>query len=386
MSMAGAAYIFLGVCLFAGLASVVLLIQFLGVARRLRWREPPDAAACPADTRVAVIVPARNEQLDLADALHSLLTQESVELRVCVVNDHSIDRTGAIADEVARDDARVTVIHDPELRPGWLGKANAMQTAAARAQGEFLLFTDADVRHAPRLLATALAEMRQRKLDLLSLFPRLECVTFWEHVIWPIYVAGLARLAGPAVVDEQSREALGVGAFLLVKRSVFDAVGGFESVRGEMLDDVMFATQVKRAGFRVRCYAAPQWLRVRMFKSNRDAFWGPTKNVLSGLRGRYWLAPAALLAWIAIYSGPAAAIVAGLFAERIGLVLFGSGVYAAQCLQLVVARDWLELRWWKAIAFPLCSLSVACCMTRAWLLYMARGAIYWRNRSVRVRG
>ena len=114
-----------------------------------------------------------------------MLDQQDVDLEIIVVNDHSSDRTGAIADGLAVADPRLRVIHNPELPPGWLGKCNAMQQAAAVATGEMILFTDADIVHSPRCFVTALAEMERRELDFLSLFPLMECVSFWENAILP---------------------------------------------------------------------------------------------------------------------------------------------------------------------------------------------------------
>ena len=126
---------------------------------------------------MSVIIPARNEEQDLAEALASVLSQQDVELEVIVVNDHSSDRTGAIADTLAAADARVTVIHDPELPPGWLGKCNAMQKAVAVASGDMLLFTDADIMHDPRCFVTALAEMERRESRFSQPFSADECVS-----------------------------------------------------------------------------------------------------------------------------------------------------------------------------------------------------------------
>ena len=119
-----------------------------------------------------------------------MLAQEDVELEVIVVNDHSSDCTGAIADAFAAADGQVRVIHDPELPAGWLGKCNAMQKAAASASGDMLLFTDADIVHAPRCFIMGLAEMETRKLDFLSLFPLMKCVSVVENIIVPALRGG----------------------------------------------------------------------------------------------------------------------------------------------------------------------------------------------------
>src|SRR6185295_3786612 len=99
------------------------------------------------------------EQSDIAECLRSLLKQEQADVRIIVVNDHSTDDTGRIADSFAAADSRVTVIHDPPLRSGWLGKHNAMQSALNYVTTEFVLLTDADVIFQPSCISTATADL-----------------------------------------------------------------------------------------------------------------------------------------------------------------------------------------------------------------------------------
>ncbi|MFI5456938.1 MAG: glycosyltransferase family 2 protein [Isosphaerales bacterium] len=131
-------------CLASALISVVAAVHFLAAVRR--WsRSLPSASIPGRAVRLTVIIPARDEEQDIAVALHSVLAQQDVDLEIIVVNDHSSDRTGEIADAIAVAEPRLRVIHNPELPLGWLGKCNAMQRAAAVATGDVLLFTDADI-------------------------------------------------------------------------------------------------------------------------------------------------------------------------------------------------------------------------------------------------
>ncbi len=134
-------------CLATAFIALVVIVQFVRAAQRNLWR--PTIETHRRAERVSVIIPARNEAEDLAAALETVLRQEDVEIEVIVVNDHSTDATRSIADAMSRADARIRVIHDPPLLPGWLGKCNAMQHAAAEARGDMLLFTDADIYYQP---------------------------------------------------------------------------------------------------------------------------------------------------------------------------------------------------------------------------------------------
>src|SRR5207302_696797 len=176
--------ILLVLCLGVTFLALAVGVRLVIAARRIRWHAV-SLASGNRTTKVTVIVPARNEEQDLAAALESMLQQTGVSLEVIVVDDHSTDGTGMIADAAARADRRVQVLHQPPLPPGWLGKQSAMHQAAARASGEYLLFTDADIVYQPACLALALAEMEQHQLDLLSLLPLIRCGSLWENVVTP---------------------------------------------------------------------------------------------------------------------------------------------------------------------------------------------------------
>jgi glycosyltransferase involved in cell wall biosynthesis len=365
--------------------SIVIVVQFIGVLRRICWQPaPPDGFGPTA--RLAVIVPGRDEQQDLGQSLGSVLNQVGVELEVIVVNDHSSDRTGEIANAMAVGDRRLKVLHNPELPPGWLGKCNAMQQAAALASGDFLLFTDADILHAPTCFATALIEMERHSLDFLSLFPLMHCVSLCENVNLPALISGMALFATTEIDDPRSPDALAAGAFMMVRTSVFQAVGGFNGIRGAILDDVALARLIKRNGYRVGFHAAPRLIQVRLHKGNLHAFWGMTKNILEGLRGRFWLAPAVMLLPVLVFGMPLVCIGSGVLERNLVLVLTGLATYALQYATLWTGRKIFSFHPGKALFFPLIAIPVICCMAKALYLYSWRGEVHWRGRTVRVRG
>jgi chlorobactene glucosyltransferase len=329
-------------------------------------------------------MPARNEARDLGAALKSVLGQRGVDIEVIVINDHSTDRTGAIADEIAAADSRVTVLHDPESRPGWLGKANAMDRGVARANGDYILFTDGDILHHPDCFRTALSELQRSKLDLLSLFPRIDNVSLWENVNLPIYQAGFASIAKAGMDDPNSPDALAAGAFILVRAEAHRAAGGCATIRGEMLDDVETAKMIKRRSGRVAVRAAPDLLHVRMFKGNRDAFWGTTKNILAGVGPRVWLAPIAMVLPIVVFWLPLIIGVIGIVMRDAVLMSAGFGTFVIQYACLLPSRDLFPLRLLKALCFPLVAINVFCCMSRSLYHRIARGAVVWRGRSIAV--
>jgi len=335
--------------------------------------------------KLSIIIPARNEEHDIAVALRSVLDQQEVGLEVIVVNDHSTDRTGEIVEEIARSDPRVTVLHDPLLLPGWLGKANAMQFGAAQATGDYLVFTDADILHAPTCFTSALAVMEQDEYDFFSFMPLWVNESIWEHMNLPIYFVGFIKfLLTSGLDDPTSPDAVASGAFMMMKTTVFREVGGFECVKGEMFDDVGLARFMKAHHYHVGYWLAPECSRVRLFKTARDAFWGTTKNILGAVDGHATLALPLILVAVIQYWTPVLAFGVGCLEDRPLLIAAGLTAYFSQYLSLFSIRRLFSLHPLKLLIFPLVVVVSTCCILRAtW--YQIKGTIMWRGRAVSVR-
>jgi chlorobactene glucosyltransferase len=371
------------ISLASAIISAALGVAFLVTLRRLGTLSVVEPADDGGPT-VSVVVPARNEERDLAAALDSLLAQEGIQAQIIVVNDHSTDRTGEIADSIAQSDPRIAVIHNPPLAPGWLGKPNAMEHGARRATGEFLVLADADVIHEPRCFASAIAEFQRKRIDLLSLLPTFEAESFWENALLPhLMIAGVLQFFRRGINDPKSTEAAAAGAFILMRRDLLEKIGGLACVKAEFLDDVSLARAVKRRGFDARFELAPHLLRVRLFKGNRDAFWGLTKNVL-GAVDQVWMAVPAMFLPIFTYWVPLTAVVVGLVEGKPALIASGGGAYVVQAALLISASRICKVRWPKPLFFPLAAVPVLCCFTKALYHRLVSGAIAWRGRVISV--
>ncbi|MBN2361875.1 MAG: glycosyltransferase [Deltaproteobacteria bacterium] len=378
-------HVLLALCGLAAALWLLLMTRFGAAVRRVGALAPDARDGDPAP-RISVVIPARDEEHDLEAGLRSVLAQQGVEVEVIVVDDHSSDRTGAIADRLAAADRRLRVLHRPPLEPGWLGKANAMQRGATLASGEYLLFTDADIVHEPRCFASAMGLLRDRDADLVSLVPRLVIGTFWENVIQPMYVAGFAQYANAAIDDPASPDAIASGALMLMKKSLFEELGGMTAVRSEMFDDVGLARLLKRNGRRVVTRLAPRLLRVQAFKNNRQAFWGTTKNVMMIGNGKPQLALAAVLISVLLFWAPWIAVVVG--ALRPSPLLIGAGL-ATHLFQFALlyghGRSLARVRPVALLFFPLVVVVVTCCTLRALYHHSVRGTVLWRGRAIKVR-
>jgi glycosyltransferase involved in cell wall biosynthesis len=244
---------------------------------------------------VSVIVPARNEEACLADCLQSLVAQTGVDFEIIVVDDHSTDRTRAIASSFPG----IHVMEAGPLPEGWTGKNNAVTMGASHARGEWLLFTDADTVHLPGSLARAVAEVHEHNLDMLSYSPEQMAVTFWEMATLPVIFADLARQYPPPVVtDPASPVAAANGQFILVRRETYDAVGGHAAVAGDILEDVALACAVKRSGRRIRFRYAADAVRTRMYRNYGQLRDGWTKNLALLFPRPGWLAVKTFALWV----------------------------------------------------------------------------------------
>lgn len=231
---------------------------------------------------LTVIVPARNEEQSIGDCLQSLVSQSErvfelgKDWDLVVVDDHSTDRTA----EIARSFPGVTVLEAAKLEKGWTGKNNAVWTAARKARGRWILFTDADTIHEPGDLHRAIHEASRHKAGVLSYSPRQLVSGFWQRVLMPLVFSELAMAYPPAKVsDPNQRIAAANGQFLLVEREAYRRLGGHVSVKDRVLEDVELAFLAKRRRVGLRFRYAPDAVSARMYRSTAAMIEGWTKNL-----------------------------------------------------------------------------------------------------------
>ena len=231
---------------------------------------------------LTVIVPARNEEQSLGTCLESLVAQsEDIfqlgrDWELIVVDDHSTDRTA----EIARSFPGVTVLQAAKLEKGWTGKNNAIWTAARKARGRWILFTDADTIHEPGDLHRAIHEATRHKAGVLSYSPRQLVTGLAQRTLMPLVFSELALAYPPAKVsDPNQRVAAANGQFLLVEREAYRRLGGHPSVADRVLEDVEIAFLAKRRKVGLRFRYAPDALSTRMYRTTNAMIEGWTKNL-----------------------------------------------------------------------------------------------------------
>ena len=303
--------VILALAWFSRIIDAALGMPSVADVSKPEWDRDPVLSS--GNPRVSVIVPARNEEETIEQALRTLLALDYDNYEVIAVNDRSTDQTGEIMERVARDcqfphmesqnphpvaqnATRVghplptlRVIHHTELPPGWLGKTHAMWTAANQASGDWLLFTDADVLFKPDSLRRALAYGEAEPADHVVLFPRMIMKRPGEYMMIAFFQTMFMFGHRPwKVADPSTDDHMGVGAFNFVRRRVYDAVGTYEALRMEVLDDMKLGKVVKRKGFAQRNVFGGDLISIRWGHGAFGIVNNLTKNFFAVLSFQSW--------------------------------------------------------------------------------------------------
>lgn len=357
---------------FAALSALVGAIN-LGAMRTPPFR--PAAAV----TRVSVLVPARNEEENIAACIESALASEGIAVEVVVMDDGSTDRTAEIVRAIAARDARVRLETAPPLPEGWTGKVHACQRLADVATGTHLLFVDADVRLAPQAAASLVAYQQDRGLGLVSAVPRQIMKTWGELLTVPtINFLMLGYLPVP-MMRSMKKRGLGAacGQLMLFERGAYDAIGGHESIRNLLHDGIQLARRMRDHDRMTDVVAGAELATCRMYTSFDQAWSGFIKNAHEGMAS--W---GQLPVWTALlglgHILPAVLLV---------LALLGLGQPAPALGALVLSLGFRALvtkatgeSWWTVPLHP-ATTTVALAIQWAALLKIGRGRTAgWKGR------
>jgi glycosyltransferase involved in cell wall biosynthesis len=286
---------------FSRIVDAALGMPSVADVSRPEWdRNPVSHGGNP---RLSIIVPARNEEETIEQALNTLLALDYDNYEVIAVNDRSTDSTGEIMKRIAENprfsqEARETghpefrgfrVVHHTELPAGWLGKTHAMWTAANHATGDWLLFTDADVLFKSDSVRRALAYAESVPADHVVLFPQMIMKRPGEYMMIAFFQTMFMFGHRPwKVADPSTDDHMGVGAFNLVRRRVYEAVGTYQALRMEVLDDMKLGKVVKKAGFAQRNVFGGDLISIRWAKGAFGIVNNLTKNFFAVLSFQWW--------------------------------------------------------------------------------------------------
>jgi Glycosyl transferase family 2 len=262
----------------------MLVASSVIITRRSGPRDFHPSHTMNPDAFVSAIIPARNEERTIARAVRSVAEQPEVR-EIIVIDDQSTDGTGEILRQLAHEQPKLRAFQAPALPAGWVGKNHAAWLGAEKAGCDWLLFTDADAVHLPGSTARALADAESFGADLISYSPGQEMHAWWERALIPFVFCRLSQLYSySAINDPKSPAAAANGQYLLIRRDVYEKIGGHAAVREEVLEDVALARLAKSAGFRLHFGPGDEICRVRMYASFRAMWEGWSKNLLPLVR------------------------------------------------------------------------------------------------------
>jgi hypothetical protein len=336
-------------------------------------RFPRERTLPPERPRVSIVIAARDEAARIEGTLRRLLSARAVELELLVVDDRSVDGTGEILRRIAAEDPRVVPLRIDELPPGWLGKCYACEFAGSKARGDWLLFTDGDIWIHEDALARAVLLAREEDAQHVVITPDVANQSFAARSGQLAVLLGLSTYMARANRDDRTGF-FGLGAFNLVRADAFRAIGGYEKLRLEIVDDMKLGLLLRRAGFRTRAYLG---------RHDCEAEWAPTlwgivkateKNLFAQMRFHFWLTLCCggllLLAWLGAVLGACSGTPAGWCAAA-GLASIVLPAFLMARRARMEAAPALLVPWAVMVLF----LAIA---NSAWVT-LRQGGVRWRG-------
>ena len=357
-------------------ANIIYLVRLQPVVKPIS--NPP---------RLSVCVPARDEARGIQACLQSLLNQDYPNFEVIAIDDHSTDSTGDIMRTLSQENAHLKVLKAADLPEDWLGKPFALHQAFKIAQGEYLLFTDADLVFQSTTLNTAVHVMRERELDLLTLMPQAEFGSFWERAVQPVifgFIASLTRFKNVNNPDHKS--AMGFGAFLMFRRTAYEKIGGHEAGKADVLEDVLIAKRAKRAGLKMLVADGKQLFSIRMYFGLKEIWFGWQKNMFLAMNKSVVKATYNIFVVLGFLFTPYIILAINIF-EQIGWFWIGLAMASVVLVSAAAYKtcDELGLHRNTAVLFPLGALVMAAIMVNSMFQTLVRKKTEWRGRVYSVK-
>jgi glycosyltransferase involved in cell wall biosynthesis len=330
-----------------------------------------------SEVTVDIIVPARNEEDCLGRCLSSLASQQGISFRITVVDDGSADRTRQIAESFAG----IRVISAGEPATGVLGKTNAIITGVKGSTAKWLLFTDADTEHLPGSLAAAVREAEDRGVDLLSYSPEQEVASLAEKALMPIVFADLVRTYPPERINDPADPTVAAnGQYILVRRTVYEDLGGHQAVADKLLEDLELARIFKVSGHKIWFRHGAGIVRTRMYRSFRAMCEGWTKNLTLLFRNPLILATRRSLEFLLVVGSLVSAIILLAFQQVfLGLVLLVIGLFFYVIFLFRIRQAHFP---WTSNLLSLFGLPLfVLLLVRSFIHSNMRGEVTWKGRK-----
>jgi GT2 family glycosyltransferase len=343
---------------------------------RLPWLSDVTPIPSSEAPLISIIFAARDEAEKLPAAIATLLAQDYPRFEVMAVNDRSTDQTPAILQEFARTSRKLIVTDIASLPPGWLGKPYALVAGFEKSQGDWLVFTDADVHFTPDVLRRAIALAAERQWDHLTLLTSVEMRGFWETAAISYFGLGFIFGNEPWLASNpRSARYVGVGAFQLVRRTAYEKSGGHARLRMDVIEDMKLGKLMKMAGFRSGVAVAQDMVRVRWHSGVHNVIRGVTKNMFAAVHYNPFFAVAAMMLSVTMSILPFFGLA---FAS--GWARVFAGIAAGAAVLIHAAMIWsTDASPLYGLTHPLGALLFCWMIGRSAIATLWRGGVVWRD-------
>lgn len=329
---------------------------------------------------IDIVLTALNEEETIEPAVKTMLALDYPNFRIIAVNDRSTDNTGKILERLRAENDRLTVIHIETLPEGWLGKINAMQSAADIGTGDYILFTDADIHFDASVLKRAINYIKQNSLDHLTVFPH-ETSNNMPYALFVLpFLLSFSYFSHPWFARiKQIPLYIGIGAFNMVRRSVFSALKGYHSIKMRPDDDVKLGKLIKLSGYRQSVLFGRDMVQLEWYPSTTAMFQGMMKNAFAGLN---YIIPLAVLGPLALFVGFTFPVIALLASLVLGNIL-AAWCYFVVVMCIVIAGLNVAQKHgvnpWGVLTLPLTMNLMVLIVWGSMIKTLKNRGIYWRN-------
>ncbi|QHE52616.1 glycosyltransferase family 2 protein [Pontibacillus sp. HMF3514] len=361
------------------LITIFWLIAFIDGWRGMGSIQPlPIHSTSKRRSLLSVIIAAKDEEQSIEKTIRSISSQKGLDFEVIAVNDRSNDRTGEILDNLQGEIRSLKVIHIEDLPSGWLGKNHALQKGYEASSGEYLLFTDGDVEFNQHALLNSMAFLQEQQADHLTVAPDLKANSFWLKAFIAYFLFGFGFFKRPwtANNDGSIKGGMGIGAFQLLSRHVYEVIGTHAAFPLRPDDDLHLGQTIKSYGYKQRLATGFQHISVEWYPSLKDAIKGLEKNTFAGLYYSYLMS---LFAIIGTFISQVLPFLILITSDGLLQAVAALNILLMVSLFVVTTRKMSTYSPLLSLILPFsASMFIYATVKAVWLTYK-RGGIMWRG-------
>lgn len=343
---------------------------------RIRFLKDIPISSFSHEPSVAVIIAIRNEEEDLEQSLKSILDLDYKNYRIITINDRSTDSTSEILENMKANHPSIGLIHIEELPGGWLGKNHALFQGYLNSKEEWMLFTDADVTFSKDSLKRAMTYANSRDLDHLAVLPEVNSRSILFNSTMDTFKIMLELRQKPwDVRNPNSTASIGIGAFNLVKRKVYESIGTHSGISLRPDDDLKLGERIKRMEFHSDVLYGEKQITLEWYKSIKEFINGLMKNTFSIFNYNLLRALLAAMATLLFFALPIPLMLFAGSDKEISLAL----IILLFQMPLFVFKRGMRGKWWHPFLIPYAGCIMVYILLKSSILTLKQSGIYWRD-------